>query len=119
MARFDADTNGSIIKFVPGYLQEANVAFGAKPPGTVYSLQFDEATNAGLITAYQANTTQFTMPGGTLTQTPPSGPSQVATVNPPSPFYDGFLRSAEILARLSGDQLAIAAAAFRANSFPV
>jgi len=119
MARFDADTNGAIVKFVATYAQELLPGPGAKPAGTVYSVQFDEATNPGLVTAYQSNPSQFSLAGNTLTQTPPGGQPSPATVNPPGPFYDAFQRSRDILSRLTGDQAAIAAAAFRAHGFPV
>ena len=119
MARFDADTNGAIIKLVATSTDELSPLQGSVPANRVYFLQFDEKTNAGLIQSYQNNPSQFTMPGGTLTQTPPSGPSAEVTVNPPGPYYDGFLRAGEILSHLSGDQAAIAAAAFRANGIPV
>lgn len=119
MARVDADTNGSILKVIIDISSEKHPSIGATLPGTVYSKQFDEVTNQSFLTSYAANPNQFTMPGGTLTQTPPSGPSQVVTINPPSPYYYAYLNSQDILSRLSGDQAAIAAAAFRANGFTV
>lgn len=127
MARFDADTNGAILKVVPTYSAELNPNLGSTPSGRVYTLRLDEATNTGLLAAYAANPSQFTMPGGTLVQTPSGGSPVAATINPPSPFYAAFINSSDIMARLNGGQYAptqeelsqIAAAAFRANGFPV
>ena len=126
MARFDGDANGTILKVVPNYGNELHPTLGSVPEGRVYVLQLDEVTNAGILAAYTANPSQFAMPGGTLTQTV-GGVSQAATINPPTPFYAAFQNSAAIMARLNGGQYAptqeelsqIAAAAFRANGFPV
>ena len=127
MARFDADGSGVILKLVPSVAAESSGFQNATAPGTVYQTHFDEATNGGILASYQANASQWSMPGGTLTQTPSGGQSQAATINPPTPFYSAFLNSHSIMARLNGGQYAptqeelaqIAAAAFRANGFAV
>lgn len=128
MARFDANGTGTILKFCPTVEIERNPLLGGSPAaGRVYTLHFDEVTNAGIVTAYQANPSQFTMPGGTLIQTPSGGSPAEATINPPSPYYSAFLNAEEIMARLNGGQYAptqeelsqIAAAAFRGIGTPL
>lgn len=124
MARFDADGNGTILKFVPSVGAEKVPILGAPAPDRVFYLQFDEETNPALVTAYQGNPSQWSLPGGTLTQTVAGQPTP-ATVNPPSTFYKAFLNAAGILSRLNGGQYAptqeelsqIAAAAFRAIGY--
>lgn len=69
------------------------------PPATAYSLQFDEETNAGIVSGYNSNSAAFRMDGGTLTEdgTP-------VTINPPKQFYAGFQSAATMLAKAnSGD----------------
>ncbi len=127
MARFDANGSGTILKLVANVAAESSAFQNAPATGTVFQIHFDEATNAGILTSYAANTSQWSMPGGTLTQTPSGGNPVAATINPPTPFYSAFLNSASIMSRLNGGQYAptqeelaqIAAAAFRANGFAV
>lgn len=92
MALFRANAAGDILQFLSTYLQEKQ--FATPPAGTAYSLQFDETTNAGLIAAYNANSAQFRMDGGTLTQN-----DVAATINPPALFYAAFQDRAAMLAK--------------------
>lgn len=128
MARFDANGSGTILKFCPTVEIEKNPFLGGTPAvGRVYTLHFDEETNSSLVTAYQGASSEFSMPGGTLVQTPSGGSPVPATINQPSPYYAAFLNSAEIMARLNGGQYAptqeelsqIAAAAFRGIGTPL
>ena len=84
MAKIYADTDGVIIRFLATLAQEHQ--YPDPPAGTVWTLAFDENTNQGIVTAYGTNSNQFTMPGGTLTQTVAGVPAVVA-INPPGLAY--------------------------------
>lgn len=91
MARFAANAAGEIIQFARTYSEEKSFNI---PPSAVFTLQFDEQSNAGIIAAYDANPATFAMAGGTLTQ---SGVE--ATINPPLAFYRAFLNVAALKAK--------------------
>jgi len=122
MAKFWANNQGVIITLLPTW--EAEQQQPATPSGGVYSLQFDELTNSAVISAFDANGNQFSMPGGTLTQTV-GGVAASVTINPAGAFYSSFLNYAALLSKLAGGQYVpttqemqqIAAAAFRAAGF--
>lgn len=98
MALFRADANGDIIQFFSTYQSEQQNG-GNVPPGTAYSLQFDEQTNPGIVSAYGANSAAFRMDGGTLTDD-----GVPVTINPPQQFYAAFQNAAAMLAKAnSGD----------------
>lgn len=95
MARFAAAANGDILQFIANYAEEKEGPQSPLPANTSYTLHFDEATNAGLIAAYNANSNQFRMDGGTLTQN-----DTPVTVNPDSLFYAAFRNRAEMLSKI-------------------
>lgn len=92
MAAFRAQANGDIVQFMNSYQQEKQNPWN--PTLFPFQVQFDEKTNAGLISAYNANSAQFRMDGGTLTQN-----GIPATIFPPEPFYEAFLHAAEMLTK--------------------
>jgi len=94
MARFRANAAGDITQFFANYIEEKQNL--VPPAGTAYELQFDELTNAGLIAAYNTNSAQFRMDGGTLTQN-----GIAATVNPDALFYAAFRNRADMLSKIN------------------
>lgn len=92
MAVFRANADGEILQFLSTYTQEKQ--FPTPPPEVVYSVQFDEVTNPGLIAAFNANANQFRMDGGTLTQN-----DTPATINPDALVYAAFRHRAEMLSK--------------------
>lgn len=91
MAKFYANIAGDILRLDGSRLVERSAT---PPAGTAYTLQFDEETNTGLITAYQSNAAQFRMDGGTLTQN-----GTPATVNPDGLIYAAFRDRIALLAK--------------------
>ena len=96
MAAFRALANGDITQFVSTYQQEKQIVWDQQQ--FPYQVQFDEETNAGLIAAWNTNTAQFRMDGGTLTQN-----GIEVTINPPHPLYDAFLHVGEMMAKALSD----------------
>lgn len=95
MALFRSNAQGEIIQFFATYAAEKQFG-GSVPSGAVYSLQFDESTNSGLVSAYNANSSQFRMDGGTLTQN-----DVAATINPDGLFYAAFRNRADMLSKIN------------------
>lgn len=96
MARFFADAAGQIIAFRRSIGDEESPDYNDPPAGTVYSLQFDEKTNTGIITDYNQNTQAFAMVGGTLTKD-----GTIVTVNPDTAAYAGFRNWRPFLVKLN------------------
>lgn len=97
MARFFADTSGQIIAFRQSIEHEESPDNVNDPPvGTVYSLQFDEKTNSGLLTDYEENSQAFLMAGGTLTKN-----GTIVTINPDTAAYAGFRNWEAFLIKLN------------------
>lgn len=89
MATFRANAAGEILQFLATAQQEQQ---NPNPPaGTAYTLRFDETTNAGIVTAYNANSNTFAMPGGTLTQS-----GTPVTINPPGLLFEALENAAAL-----------------------
>jgi hypothetical protein len=96
MARFFADSAGQIIAFRANIGEEESPDYTDPPAGTVYFLQFDEATNPGIITDYSGDSQAFSMVGGTLTKN-----STPVTINPDTAAYAGFRNWRDFLVKLN------------------
>lgn len=93
MARFSANAAGEIIEFKASGLAERLAPL--PPAGAAFSLHFDEVTNPGLITSYQADPQAYSMPGGTLTVS-----GVPATVNDPGAYDAARSRAGALLVKL-------------------
>lgn len=94
MAVFFTDPQGSLAGLRANATEEQQ---NPVPGNALYTLRFDETTNAGVITDYNQNANAFAMPGGTLTK----GGVPV-TINPPSAYYEAVQDLPGIVAKLGG-----------------
>lgn len=96
MAAFRGNAQGEIQQLLGTYTQEKNNPWnqGTHP----YQQTFDEATNAGVIAAYNSHPEQFRIDGGTVTQN-----DVAVTFNPPSLFYQAFTDRAALLAKANAE----------------
>lgn len=94
MATIRANASGEIIQFLQTPQQEAQFGTPA-PPETVYELRFDHETNSGILAAYNANSAEFALPGGTLTQS-----GTPATINPPGAYFEAQAALPDLLVKL-------------------
>jgi hypothetical protein len=98
MARFAANSDGEIIQFLATYQQEQGPN-GPPPPNAAFLKQFDETTNAGIVSAYQGNSQSFSMVGGTVAQS-----GTPVNFNPDGIAYSGFLNYAAFVSKLKNSQ---------------